>query len=256
MNETARKGTSGRIGIVGGSKDYTGAPYYASMASLRVSGDLAYVICCESASSTIKSYSPELIVLPILDDDSFKNEFSLLVPKLHSIIIGPGLGRKRKQFQAATEVINLAKQHDLPITIDADAILLVADSPQLIKGYQKTILTPNAREFDYLCDKIGIGGCNLKVIDQDEIRSKINKLSNVLDGVTIVRKDKIDFISNGCLQADCTIEGSFRRCGGQGDVLAGAIGTFNYWSNLNSTKLPDSFKSYATVLAAYTGCCI
>ena len=35
-NETARKDTSGKIGIVGGSKDYTGAPYYASMASLRV----------------------------------------------------------------------------------------------------------------------------------------------------------------------------------------------------------------------------
>ena len=35
LNETARKGTSGRIGIVGGSKDYKGAPYYASMASLR-----------------------------------------------------------------------------------------------------------------------------------------------------------------------------------------------------------------------------
>ena len=148
------------------------------MASLRVGGDLAYVICCESASSTIKSYSPELIVSPILDDDSFKNEFSLLVPKLHSIIIGFGLGRKREQFQEATEVIKLAKQHDLPITIDADAVLLVADSPELIKGYQKTILTPNAREFDYLCDKIGIGGCNLKIIDQDEIRSKVNKLSN------------------------------------------------------------------------------
>ena len=71
----------------------------------------------------------------------------------------------------------------------------------------------------------------------------------VLDGVTIVRKGKIDSISNGCLQADCTLEGLFRRCCGQGDVLACAIGTFNYWSNLNSTKLPDSFKSYATVLA-------
>ena len=81
----------------------------------------------------------------------------------------------------------------------------------------------------------------------------------MLDGVTIVRKGKIDFISNGCLQAECMLQGSFRRCGGQGDVLAGAIGTFNYWSNLNSTKLPYSFKSYATVLAvlaAYAGCCL
>ena len=66
----------------------------------------------------------QLIVSPILDDDSFKNEFSLLVPKLDSIIIRPGLGRKREQFQAATEVIKLAKQHDLPIILDSFLMLL------------------------------------------------------------------------------------------------------------------------------------
>lgn len=40
----AHKGQSGRIGILGGSKDYTGAPFYAAMASLRVGADLAYVL--------------------------------------------------------------------------------------------------------------------------------------------------------------------------------------------------------------------
>lgn len=256
MNESARKGTAGRIAIIGGSKNYTGAPYYSAMSSLRVGGDLVYVVCCKQASPIIKSYSPELIVSPVLDDESFKSEFSILLPKLHAIVVGPGLGRKKEQFQVAAEVIRMAKLYDLPITIDADAVLLVAESPDLVKGYPQAILTPNAREFDYLCDKVGLGGCNVKVIDSEELKTKVKRLSMLLDGVTVVRKGKTDLISNGLIQAECSLEGSFRRCGGQGDILAGAIGTFSYWSHVNEAVLPSAMKGSAAVLAAYAGCCL
>ncbi len=59
------KGGSGRIGILGGSAQYTGAPFYASMASLKVGADLAFCFCAEEASIPIKSYSPELMVAPV-----------------------------------------------------------------------------------------------------------------------------------------------------------------------------------------------
>ena len=256
MNESARKGTAGRIAIIGGSKNYTGAPYFSAISCLRVGGDLVYVVCCKHASPIIKSYSPELIVSPVLDDESFKSEFSVLLPKLHSVVIGPGLGRKKEQFQVAAEVIRMARQYDLPITIDADAVLLVADTPELVKGYCKTILTPNAREFDYLCDKLGLGGCSLRVVDSEEIKVKVKRLSAILDGVTVVRKGKSDLISNGSIQTECSVEGSFRRCGGQGDILAGAIGTFSYWAHVNEMVLPSTIRGSAAVLAAYAGCCL
>jgi len=35
LDFTTHKGSSGRIGILGGSVDYTGAPFYSSMAALR-----------------------------------------------------------------------------------------------------------------------------------------------------------------------------------------------------------------------------
>lgn len=57
------KGTMGRIGFIGGSRDYTGAIYYASESSLRFGGDLSFVFCSEQASIPIKSYSPELMVI-------------------------------------------------------------------------------------------------------------------------------------------------------------------------------------------------
>ena len=37
---------------------------------------------------------------------------------------------------------------------------------------------------------------------------------------------------------ECSTEGSARRCGGQGDVLSGAIGTFAHWA-MQATKNTD-----------------
>ena len=52
----------GRVGVFGGSKDYTGAPFYASISSLRMGADLAYVFTAQEAAPAIKTYSPELMV--------------------------------------------------------------------------------------------------------------------------------------------------------------------------------------------------
>lgn len=95
-----------------------------------------------------------------------------------------------------------------------------------------------------------------KIIEPEAIKSKVTKLSLALDGVTILRKGKTDIISNGKLQAECSVEGSFRRCGGQGDILAGAIGTFSYWSNIYE-KIPTDLKSNnAFLIAAFAGSCL
>lgn len=68
LEYSMHKGEGGKIGVIGGSKEYTGAPYYAGAASLKAGGDIAHVFCPEEASIPIKSYSPELIVHPCLND--------------------------------------------------------------------------------------------------------------------------------------------------------------------------------------------
>lgn len=65
------KGVMGRIAVIGGSKDYTGAPYYAAEAALKFGADLSYVYCSSDAAIPIKSYSPELMVTPLFDDKVF-----------------------------------------------------------------------------------------------------------------------------------------------------------------------------------------
>jgi NAD(P)H-hydrate repair Nnr-like enzyme with NAD(P)H-hydrate dehydratase domain len=63
------KGQMGRIGVVGGSEYYSGAPYYSAQTSLNFGADLAFVFCSKSSSVSIKSYSPELMVIPFYNDD-------------------------------------------------------------------------------------------------------------------------------------------------------------------------------------------
>lgn len=71
LSSDAHKGSSGRIGILGGNERYTGAPYYAGMAALHVGSDLAFVFCAQEASLAIKSYSPELMVAPVYSVKEF-----------------------------------------------------------------------------------------------------------------------------------------------------------------------------------------
>lgn len=61
------KGEAGRIGIIGGSFEYTGAPYYAGISALKFGCDIVHIFCPQAAAIPIKCYSPELIVHPLLD---------------------------------------------------------------------------------------------------------------------------------------------------------------------------------------------
>ncbi|KAI9464632.1 putative sugar kinase [Lactarius psammicola] len=52
----------GRVGVLGGDLEYTGAPFFAAISAQRVGVDLSHVICSPTAADVIKSYSPDLIV--------------------------------------------------------------------------------------------------------------------------------------------------------------------------------------------------
>lgn len=52
------KGQNGRVAVVGGSFEFTGAPYYSAISALKVGGDLSHIFCSKFSSPAIKSYSP------------------------------------------------------------------------------------------------------------------------------------------------------------------------------------------------------
>ena len=93
--EPKYKGYSGKICIIGGSPNYTGAPYYAAISALRTGADLSHVFCHPTAASAIKTYSPELIVHSCLDNqNNFEKEAEAWFDRFTGFVIGPGLGRE------------------------------------------------------------------------------------------------------------------------------------------------------------------
>lgn len=77
-----------------------------------------------------------------------------LLPRLHVLVVGPGLGREQHMLAFARLAIQQAKERDLYIVLDADALSLVIDDPDIVRGYTKTVITPNIAEFSKLCDAL------------------------------------------------------------------------------------------------------
>ena len=156
LTSSLHKGSLGKIGIVGGSAEYTGAPYYAAMTALRIGADLSHVFCTPEAGTAIKSYSPDIVVHPVLR--SRDNVAAILdwLPRMSCLVIGPGLGRSRPVLEAACVIIEQASRLKLPTVIDGDALWLLSDADfcdglGLVSGSRwdgtPVVLTPNAMEF-------------------------------------------------------------------------------------------------------------
>ncbi|EHH58709.1 hypothetical protein EGM_08622, partial [Macaca fascicularis] len=227
LSSTKHKGQDGRIGVVGGCQEYTGAPYFAAISALKVGADLSHVFCASAAAPVIKAYSPELIVHPVLDSPSAVDEVEKWLPRLHALVVGPGLGRDDVLLRNVQGILEASKARDIPVVIDADGLWLVAQQPALIQGYQKAVLTPNHMEFSRLYDAVLRGP-----VDSDDRHGSVLRLSQALGNVTVVQKGERDILSNGQQVLVCSQEGSSRRCGGQGDLLSGSLGVLVHWALL------------------------
>lgn len=207
-----------------------GAPYFSAISALKVGADLVHVFCTKSAGPVIKSYSPELIVHPLLDSENPIDAIEPWLDRLHVILIGPGLGREAKVLSTVTELVKICQRLNKPLVFDADGLFLIGQDISLIQGYPGTILTPNFAEFSRLFG--------------DKVDETMKSLGS---DVTIIEKgarDRIYNSSNGAVSFECPSGGSGRRCGGQGDLMSGAIATFYHWARDKNHPSPAFIAAY------------
>ncbi|KAK4150264.1 Ribokinase-like protein [Chaetomidium leptoderma] len=242
MLEKFHKGQLGRVGVIGGSEDYTGAPYFSAMASARLGCDMSHVICTPTAATVIKTYSPNLMVHPLMrsspstttsssssfsetDAREIANRILPLLDRLHVLVIGPGLGRDPLMQATCALVIRAARDKGMPMVLDADALQIVQRDPGLVRGYGLAVLTPNVVEFGRLTAALGVD-------DHDEGKKetgKVEALARALGGIMVLEKGVRDRISDGKVTFTVDLEGGKKRSGGQGDTLTGSIATFLGW---------------------------
>ncbi|KAF0978260.1 hypothetical protein FDP41_002775 [Naegleria fowleri] len=284
LSHHAHKGQAGRIAVIGGSEEYTGAPYYSAISALKCGADLSFVICSKLAS-VIKSYSPELIVYPFMyekssvdygtisetprlfsQDDEFKqfmkNTYESIFRRINSVVLGPGLGRSKEILQQAEWFISYCNELNMPLVLDGDGLFLIGEKPELIQGQQNVILTPNPAEFQRLFSKVidYYNKSSTEKVSSSQFKTELEELtfvSKALGNVCIVRKGLVDIISIGDHYVECEIlSPSPRRCGGQGDVLTGLIATFSYWANWERKEVSTKLSHEEKILAACYGSCL
>ena len=255
-----RKGQAGKIAVVGGCAEYTGAPYFAAISALRVGADLAHVFCAAAAAPVIKAYSPELIVHPYLlestdlddrhrdgDGDggaSNSNSARLAalasfervrawLPRVDALVVGPGLGRDAVILETARMIVEEARALGKPIVVDADGIHLATFAPDLVRGYARATLTPNANELARLVAAVGgaeegaergaeVGNASLGALVSERLGGATVVCKGAADETCVARGDR-------AVVRTVDVRGSNRRCGGQGDVLAGTVAVFQAW---------------------------
>lgn len=207
----SHKGVGGRVLVVAGSKYYVGAAILAADAAARAGVDLVYLASTRRIAEEAAMRSSTIIPVPFESDALSKSdldELSKLSARIHSIAIGPGLGRDPETVEAACNIIREAMSRGTPTVIDADALYAVQECG--LKLYENAVITPHRGEASRLLGET---------------------VDNPLEASSrIAEHTKATTLVKGPVDAACTPSGRCRlnksgvpamSVGGTGDILTG-----------------------------------
>lgn len=202
------KGQNGKVLIIGGSKDYVGAPYLTAMAAMRSGVDIVTVCSPEKVAWAINCLSPDLITKKLLGEelDMTHTKEIMALSETHDVLaIGNGLGLK-KEF-----VNKIVRNCRIPMVIDADAIKVVD-----VSLLENAILTPHIKEFEILYNN-----SVRKEPFTTSIDMNITNIQKVMNNNVILLKGKQDIIFTKHRRHVNKTGTNKMTVGGTGDILAG-----------------------------------
>lgn len=220
----AYKGEHGRVLVIGGGKNYSGAPALTALAALTTGVDIVVVAAPSSVADTIRAYSPNLIVSPLPGEVyclEAVDKVEELMDRATALAIGPGLGLNDETVDAVAETLKLARKKGVPTVVDADALKVIPRKAEPLTG-DRMVLTPHQGEF------LNLTGKNLVGKPLEEKIDAVREWSRRL-GATILLKAHWDIISNG-EKVKVNITGNpGMTVGGTGDVLTGCCAAILSW---------------------------
>ena len=201
------KGMAGRVAILAGSGNYSGAAVLAASGALRAGGGLVTLFVPVQFHFLIAvKCPPEIIVRGI------ENPRDVLNHRFDSLVVGCGLG----ELDAATEegLLDLIAHSPAPTVVDADAIHAIARSGKLGVLSPLHVLTPHPGEFAKLAP-------DLSELPREEAARRFADRSPA----TLLLKGCRTIVTRHGEPLWCNATGTpGMATGGQGDLLAGVIG--------------------------------
>lgn len=211
------KGHAGKALLIGGAPGMAGALLLAGKTCLHLGAGWTILEILDPATAHAANDSPELMIK--LADSSPQDALTKHRPDL--IAIGPGLGSSLQALQWVTAVLNYP---DIPVVIDADAINLIAQTPDLLYALQsrnemfpgRTVLTPHPGEAARLLN------CTTESIQADR-NTALDKLVSLTQSIIVLKGHHTLLASPGHAALECQEGNPGMGTGGMGDILTGCI---------------------------------
>ncbi len=212
----------GKVGLLAGSKGYTGAAALSAQAAIKMGAGLVILAIPESINDVMEQKLTEVITHP-LPETSDHTIGKKSLPALEDFLewcdvlaIGPGLGRTKETQET---IIAILEKFDKPAVIDADALYALANHPKVLKkGSQKQwILTPHLGEFRRFFPH------------EDKDTFAVNKIERTQQfardfGVTLLLKGAPSLVATPDQSVYINSTGNAGLAsGGTGDVLTGFV---------------------------------
>lgn len=210
----SRKGENGIVLVVGGSYIYHGAPILSSIAALRSGTDLVYTSVPKINVASTRSVSPNLIVIPLVDQKLTRGAVNKLLGalprKLDSATIGMGLAIQEKN--SLLHLVKSLLDRDVRLSLDASALI-----PEVLPllANKNVVVTPHAGEFKRLFGQAPSNSKNERIKLVEEKAKEF--------GITVLLKGSTDVISNGNTTYLYEKKIPAMTVGGTGDVLSGLV---------------------------------
>ncbi len=250
-NPDGDKFTFGRILIVAGSDEYSGAPALAAKAAYRSGAGLVVVYTGDEAVSVVRTLVPEAVVKSYVKHSCLEE-----LKKADAVVLGPGLSRDITAKKVVVECLKYCRANNKKLIIDADGLNIISEllteaenerdmteaenerdirngsllnyvsnrikhlNEMIPKG---TVITPHAAEFSRL---LGIDSRKLSLSDKKVIKELFAKegefiLVIKLHRTLVIGGDK-ENLEEAFYKNSSGNDGM--ATGGSGDVLAGVIG--------------------------------
>lgn len=198
------KGMAGRVAVIAGSKNYTGAAVLAATGALRGGAGLVTLHVPEAVKSMIAAKCPPEIIL-----QSYASIRDLGRVECDAMVVGCGMGAV-----PAEEFIEWLKNQNSPAVIDADALNCIAKSGKLEIFQSHHVLTPHPGEFQRLAPELA-----------QLPREEAAKAFAARYPSTLLLKGGRTLVTRSGQPIWCNATGSpGMATGGQGDLLSGVIG--------------------------------
>lgn len=208
-NADSHKGSYGKVLVIAGFEEMSGACCMAAEAAYRSGAGLVRVFTSEGSMRALQARMPELMVSNYERTD-WETELAKQLIWADVIAIGPGLGTGERSKRALELAL---REREKSFVLDADAInLLGGDLNRIPKS---TVLTPHPAELSRLLQ------LSLNEIKEDRIGVLRRYVTR--DDIVLVCKDARTLISQGTRFCINLNGNNGMATGGSGDVLTGVI---------------------------------